>query len=642
MLLTKIMKYKYNILQNGRLVLFVLFCLIHLAQGEGIIWSWDRVHFQDGGSIKLPPTFSQKLTNFKSTGIEKDNVTRYSQPLLKATGYKDNFKCSVFIARHWQEDEQNNLIVMDNTPEMLTEYTQSRIKNALAEGKYSVYIPLNHVKTKDNSLCRYSLLSRNGKLRLDGFTSYKDGYFYYGSAVYDHHREEWWSWRFSDILDTLENGNVRGNITIEREHLSEGLNEKENDEPIPSLNSKYTGNNTSYPYRNPTYKFSFSIPNDWIQIDNSSFWENISSNASAHIKHIAAFQKEQEGLVVYPCFVIQIIETKGFPARTIEEYFKNPRLKGVLQKNSSRYSYEGIINSIGVDTTFLDKERNILYTTLRLNGAVSGDIRLYCAGFIGRDAYVCLQFLALDENYYYYKSKYFDEIINSFKYDYGYGFNGKSTAGELSNTSSNQSNAFSEKPEETYFDPSIPLTIVGISIFVFGIIQLVCRSISRSQNVNSSNSNALNTSLEHKKECIQAKNLHDSLDIPPISSSRVIENGLKSHKESTFLSFFLWDGRIGRLKFFILLLCITLLGIVMNAILNLLSPESSIYGFLVYCFIISFPIIKRWHDLDKPAGYYFLSLIPLVSIIAGIILLFVKGTSGPNQYGLDPVMTSYE
>ena len=48
--------------------------------------------------------------------------------------------------------------------------------------------------------------------------------------------------------------------------------------------------------------------------------------------------------------------------------------------------------------------------------------------------------------------------------------------------------------------------------------------------------------------------------------------------------------------------------------------------------------VKRLHDLDRPGWHWWLLLVPIVNIYIGVILLFAKGTQGPNQFGRDPLM----
>jgi len=47
--------------------------------------------------------------------------------------------------------------------------------------------------------------------------------------------------------------------------------------------------------------------------------------------------------------------------------------------------------------------------------------------------------------------------------------------------------------------------------------------------------------------------------------------------------------------------------------------------------------IRRWHDLDKPGFFEMLMFIPWIGMFILILPLgFLRGTQGPNRYGLDP------
>lgn len=48
-------------------------------------------------------------------------------------------------------------------------------------------------------------------------------------------------------------------------------------------------------------------------------------------------------------------------------------------------------------------------------------------------------------------------------------------------------------------------------------------------------------------------------------------------------------------------------------------------------------VAKRFHDLDKSAWYILGMMVPLFNIYLAIILLFKKGTTGPNRFGPDPL-----
>ena len=48
-------------------------------------------------------------------------------------------------------------------------------------------------------------------------------------------------------------------------------------------------------------------------------------------------------------------------------------------------------------------------------------------------------------------------------------------------------------------------------------------------------------------------------------------------------------------------------------------------------------IVRRLHDLNRPAWWCVGVFVPLVNLVLGIYLLFFKGTDGPNDYGPDPL-----
>ncbi|MCH8899533.1 MAG: DUF805 domain-containing protein, partial [Acidobacteria bacterium] len=48
--------------------------------------------------------------------------------------------------------------------------------------------------------------------------------------------------------------------------------------------------------------------------------------------------------------------------------------------------------------------------------------------------------------------------------------------------------------------------------------------------------------------------------------------------------------------------------------------------------------IKRWHDRDKSGWWVLIGLVPVIGGIWALVETgFLAGTSGPNQYGLDPL-----
>lgn len=59
---------------------------------------------------------------------------------------------------------------------------------------------------------------------------------------------------------------------------------------------------------------------------------------------------------------------------------------------------------------------------------------------------------------------------------------------------------------------------------------------------------------------------------------------------------------------------------------------------MVFAQIITLVFVaKRFHDLDKSAWYILGMMVPFYNLYLAIILLFQKGTTGPNRFGPDPL-----
>jgi len=58
---------------------------------------------------------------------------------------------------------------------------------------------------------------------------------------------------------------------------------------------------------------------------------------------------------------------------------------------------------------------------------------------------------------------------------------------------------------------------------------------------------------------------------------------------------------------------------------------------IIWAWAVIFSLIKRAHDLGYPGPALLLLAIPFLGIVVLLIILFKKGTTGPNQYGEDPL-----
>jgi len=52
--------------------------------------------------------------------------------------------------------------------------------------------------------------------------------------------------------------------------------------------------------------------------------------------------------------------------------------------------------------------------------------------------------------------------------------------------------------------------------------------------------------------------------------------------------------------------------------------------------MVSFPQVRRLHDVNLSGGWYWCGFFPIANVVLGLYSLFARGTAGPNRYGPDP------
>jgi uncharacterized membrane protein YhaH (DUF805 family) len=100
------------------------------------------------------------------------------------------------------------------------------------------------------------------------------------------------------------------------------------------------------------------------------------------------------------------------------------------------------------------------------------------------------------------------------------------------------------------------------------------------------------------------------------------------------------EGRINRAKYWLGNLLLGVIGAVASAMFEWLHPGLSFFATLLMIYPSIMLSIKRAHDLDRSGHFCWLLLIPVVHIFPVILLSFVKGTTGPNRFGPDPLSLS--
>jgi uncharacterized membrane protein YhaH (DUF805 family) len=114
-----------------------------------------------------------------------------------------------------------------------------------------------------------------------------------------------------------------------------------------------------------------------------------------------------------------------------------------------------------------------------------------------------------------------------------------------------------------------------------------------------------------------------------------------------FEDLFAFSGRRNRMSYFLLYLgwmAIAFLGVVLSVLLTPKGRNSSAIVFLIgMLFIIPAGLsnlaasTQRCRDIGWKGWAILITAIPLVGTIFALVLLFMPGTVGPNQYGPDPL-----
>lgn len=114
-----------------------------------------------------------------------------------------------------------------------------------------------------------------------------------------------------------------------------------------------------------------------------------------------------------------------------------------------------------------------------------------------------------------------------------------------------------------------------------------------------------------------------------------------------FFDLFTFDGRANRAWYFwhIVLDDVVLFSLVMVlAVLGSLLGSGAlvlILPFLGVVLGVSWAAIaitvRRLHDLGRPGWHWWLLMIPFYNFYLGLVLLFQRGTTGPNRFGADPL-----
>ena len=103
------------------------------------------------------------------------------------------------------------------------------------------------------------------------------------------------------------------------------------------------------------------------------------------------------------------------------------------------------------------------------------------------------------------------------------------------------------------------------------------------------------------------------------------------------------EGRISRKSYIIFLLIVSAGAVVLSffegATINMKEVNDAQIMYLILMFWPSVAVqAKRWHDRNRSALWVLIIIIPIVGVIWTLAeSCFLRGTSGPNEFGPDPL-----
>ena len=103
---------------------------------------------------------------------------------------------------------------------------------------------------------------------------------------------------------------------------------------------------------------------------------------------------------------------------------------------------------------------------------------------------------------------------------------------------------------------------------------------------------------------------------------------------------FYFKGRAKRTEYWLVNICLNLIMLPVT----ITDEEDMTMGLALYTFVMLIPLVwlslavitRRFHDLGKSGWCTVLMCIPLVNIVFGIYVAFVKGEEEDNKYGPNP------
>jgi len=185
-------------------------------------------------------------------------------------------------------------------------------------------------------------------------------------------------------------------------------------------------------YHNSQGHFSFSLPCEWVEISKDTIeaylkalQEKFSPTSTPNRQYYdAAFQKISTTYFDYPYVMLQVDKTGRWPENEIKKLLSSDEWEKGMQQGVSTVEeqFSTLIQNSKVGQTIYDKQRNIILIKIESEVAGIGKIIWLTAIILNNYGSVNLHCYSTKDSFEN-DLPFFTQIIDSFRYDIGYGYN---------------------------------------------------------------------------------------------------------------------------------------------------------------------------------------------------------------------------
>ena len=368
-------------------------------------------------------------------------------------------------------------------------------------------------------------------------------------------------------------------------------------------------------YMSTQHHYSFDLPEGWVKIPKSKIDDVIKQitdqTNTKYIDIATGFQSSSGSDIRYPYVLVKDYKTSPPSYNQITEVLGSDKLSQKWEEKTDDYSK--ITSEVNLQKPFIDKERNIIFITGEMDVPNVGRVKTLSAIFLGREGMVQLSFSSLKSEYSENLSE-FNQIIDSFKYEKGYGYNAK----EAENVNpSIFEGVLSKATTSAVASVLIVLIIIGSAVFF--------RADARRRN---------REKKDKEKTISQKRTKKEALDYYLLALKKYAVFSGRSQR-AEYWYFFLFN--------FIISFGLAIIDIFIGAF-SFKINIGALSGFYALAVLIPYIAVgvRRLHDTNRSGWWLLLGLlffVPIINLVTGIVLLYFliqDSQTGENRYGSNP------